>query len=171
MRDLNLMLRFFLSVRQLFFPKEFRICFLDELSSVDSLVNKLNEVEKLLSNTIQEDDNEDYIKMIAGVGTGLWRLKKRMVKEGTDQPQEGMRKAYRHVESVWDVLLQAGVEIQDHTGIVFDPGFSIKIIAYQPMQGITKERVVETIKPSIYFKGRQIQMGEVIVGTPLTEEE
>jgi hypothetical protein len=43
---------------------------------------------------------------------------------------------------------------------------SLKVVAFQPTPGIGRERVIETIKPTIYFKGKAIQMGEVIVGRP-----
>lgn len=96
-----------------------------------------------------------------------------MVDQGMDEPLPGMRKAYRHLESVWDVLTEAGVEIQDHTGAPFDPGLSLSVIARQPTAGITREKIVETVKPSIYFNKVLIQMGEVVVGTPegKTEEQ
>jgi hypothetical protein len=32
--------------------------------------------------------------------------------------------------------------------------------------GFECEKVIETIKPSIHYKGQMIQMGQVIVGTP-----
>jgi len=43
---------------------------------------------------------------------------------------------------------------------------SLKVISFQPTPGLGRERVIETIKPTIYFKGKAIQMGEVIVGRP-----
>jgi hypothetical protein len=43
---------------------------------------------------------------------------------------------------------------------------SLKVLCFQPTPGLRRERVIETIKPTIYFKGKTIQMGEVIVGKP-----
>jgi hypothetical protein len=91
-----------------------------------------------------------------------------MRQPGTDRPLDEMRRAYRHLESTWDALAQAGVEIIDHTGAPFDAGLAIKVLAYQPMPDLTRERVLETLKPSVYFKGERLQMGEVIVATPET---
>ena len=108
--------------------------------------------------------------MLADIGTGLWRLRQKMVKPGTNLPLDEMRRPYRHLESVWDALVQAGAEIQDHTDKPFDPGMSLRVISYQPTPGVRRERVIETIKPTIYFKGKPIQMGEVIVGRPEKHE-
>ena len=115
--------------------------------------------------------SDEHALFLAELGTGLWRLRQRMVQPGTGDPSEQLRWAYRHFEAVWDVLTQAGVEVQDHTGAPFDPGMALKVIAFQPTTGIEREMVTETIRPSMYYKGRSIQMGEVIVGTPETRDE
>jgi|SRR5215208_5795751 len=112
------------------------------------------------------DDPRVGRRSIADLGTGLWRLRQRLVDSVTGQPIEATRRAYRHFESAWDTLADAGVEIQDHTNDSFDPGQSLKVIAFQPTTGLTHDAVIETIRPSIYFKGQRIQIGEVIVGTP-----
>jgi hypothetical protein len=79
-----------------------------------------------------------------------------------------MRRAYRHLESTWDALAQAGVQIRDHTGEPVPEGgiYALKTIAFQPTPGLSRETAIETIKPTIYYKDQMIQMGEVIIGTP-----
>jgi len=111
---------------------------------------------------------EDVLRMIANVGTGLWRMRQKMVNSDTNEPFEEMRRVYRHFESVWDSIVQVGTEIQDHTGNLYGSGTTLRVIAFQPTADIEREVVTETLKPTIYFKGRLIQMGEVIVATPDT---
>jgi hypothetical protein len=109
---------------------------------------------------------EDVIRMIANVGTGLWRMRQKMVKPGTDEPLEEMRRVYRHFESVWDSIIQAGTDIQDHTDDLYGSGMTLRVVAFEPTVGVGREIIKETLKPTIYFRGRLIQMGEVIVATP-----
>jgi hypothetical protein len=40
-------------------------------------------------------------------------------------------------------------------------------VTSQPTAGITKERVTETLKPTIYWRNKIIQMGEVVIATPV----
>ncbi|MBW2559148.1 MAG: hypothetical protein JRD69_10020 [Deltaproteobacteria bacterium] len=115
--------------------------------------------------------DSERMRFLADVGTSLWRLRQKMLHPGTDRPLEEMRRAYRHLESMWDAFTQANIEIQDHTNELFDSGMSLKAITFQPMAGIAREMVIETIKPSIYFKDKAIQIGEVIVGTPETPKD
>lgn len=109
---------------------------------------------------------EEMIRMIANVGTGLWRMRQKMLQPGKDELSEEMRRVYRHFESVWDAVIQAGVEIQDHTDDLYGSGTTLRVIAFQPTAGVEREVVAETLKPTIYFRGRMVQMGEVIVATP-----
>lgn len=105
-------------------------------------------------------------RLIVDVGTGLWRLRQRLIDRDTGEPLESTRMAYRHFASTWDAFVEAGVEIQDHTGDSYDAGQSIRVIAFQPTSGLQRETVLETIRPSIYYQGKRIQIGEVIIGTP-----
>ena len=108
---------------------------------------------------------------LADVATGVWRLRQRFLQPGSDQPREELRRAYRDVEALWDTLSGAGLEILDHTGALYEPGQSLKVLAFQPTPGIDRERVLETIKPTVYLQSEWLQMGEVIVATPSHQED
>jgi len=41
------------------------------------------------------------------------------------------------------------------------------VIATQPTAGLARERVTETLKPTIYWNGTIIQTGEVVIATPV----
>ncbi len=159
-------------LRQLKYPAEFRIKSpvwpKEMLSSFEKLIPIL-ESDKNSEPTAPAEPDPDWLRnqfqFLGDIGTGLWRLKKNKVQPGTDRPLDEMRKAYRHLESVWDSLKEAGIEIQDHTNTPYDQGMSLKVISLQPVGGIDRERVIETITPSTYYKGHMIRMGEVIVGT------
>jgi len=155
------------TIRQLWFPSEFRIAPSPWPANLEQLLLQLEQ-------TVREPQGSalggQELRFLADIGTGLWRLRQKMVKPGTNQPLVEMQRPFRHLESVWDALIQAGVDIQDHTDKPFDPGMSLRVVSYQPMPGLGRERVIETIKPTIYFKGKMIQMGEVIVGRPQKDE-
>lgn len=173
--------------RQFLYPTEFRIQPLSDTDTPPELIKQLIVALNLTPQTNQQQLAESMesehvvaykelsrfvVSLLADVGTGLWRIKQKMIQPGTNQPLEEMRRAYRHLESTWDALTQAEVQIIDHTGEVVPEGgvYSLKVIAYEPTKGLSRDSVIETIKPSIYFKQQMIQMGEVIVGTPETTE-
>jgi len=151
------------ALRQWTFPREFRIAAPPPHSDVTIPTPKTRpgQVVPPPAAAAQPD-----LRSLAAVATGLWRLQRKMRAPDGDRPTEEMRRAYRHLESTWDALAEAGVKIQDHTGMTYDSGLMLKVAAFQPTAGITREKVSETIKPSVYYQGRSIQTGEVIVATP-----
>ncbi|MDI6763303.1 MAG: hypothetical protein QME83_09780 [Thermodesulfobacteriota bacterium] len=158
-------------LKELTFPKEFRITFHPWPESIINAIQNLSLSIQFHPLDEQLRGPKEHFHLLADLGTGLWRMRNKMVKPGTDQPFEEMRRVYRHLESTWDALTQAGIAIQDHTNTRYNPGLSLKVMIFQPTKGLDHEKVIETIKPTIYYKGQSIQMGEVIVGRPEAEKE
>ena len=153
------------SLRQWIYPREFRIA---AMAWPAGMPVALDQLVKNLSRPAQPSREDTQIGLLAEVGTGLWRLRQKMLQPGSEQPLDEMRRAYRHLESTLDALDRAEISIQDHTGERLPEGgiTQVKVLAFQPTPGATHNQVQETIKPTIYYKGKMIQMGEVIVSVP-----
>ena len=164
------------TVRQTVFPKEFRIGAITLSPDSMEILEELSQPptpDPVVAPAPSENGaaRKEYFRFLADIGTGLWRMRRSMIKPGTSQPPEEMRRVYRHLESTWDVLTKTGVEIVDHTNTPYVPGMSLTVITFELTPGIRREMVTETVKPTIYFKGQPIQIGEVIVGTPESAEQ
>jgi hypothetical protein len=159
-----------INARQFLFPAEFRIA--PPIWSEDwrKVLEQLA-AHPVSSPTHPSIEDKEQRRFIADLATGVWRLREKMREPGTEKPKEAFRREYRHLESVFDVLEEAGVIIQDHTNKPFEVGQALKKISQIPNPAIRRPRVLETIKPSIYFKGEHIQMGEVIVEEPVENSE
>ena len=166
------------SIRQFLFPREFRI----DRSAYPEEVRELltRGIEHFLKNwppPVVPPPKQDTQRLLflADVATGLWRMRRNMVPTGSTRlmdarPMEEMRKPFRWLVSVWDALKENGLEIQDHTGDLYDSGQFLKAPAFEPTPGLRQDTVIDTIKPSIYLDGKMIQMGEVVVGIPETPD-
>lgn len=153
------------ALRQRSFPAEFRIAV---PRWPEELLTALERVRRSLAEPRPPSGRSpDDPALLAHIGVGLWRLRRRIVRPWTDRPPEDeKRRASRLLESVWDTLEGAGVEIVDHTDQAFNAGMSLKVIAFQPTPGLEREMVIETIKPTVYIHDQLVQTGEVVVGTP-----
>jgi hypothetical protein len=165
-------------IRQWIYPKELRIsqprtdlpCTLNALRA--ALVEKLTP-QATATETMQygQDDGPLNTKALAQVGTHLWRLKNKMIEPGLKKPRDEFSRVYRHLDAAWDVLAEAGIEILDLTGRPFDHGQSVRPLTFQPIAGLKRRTIVETVSPSILLRGKVIQAGEVIVGIPEKQAE
>jgi len=159
-------------IREWWVPAEFRFPPAPEIEGTESLAVLLGKIHDLLSlprtdrDRAPEGEERLRRRFFGELATEVWRLRQKLVEPGTNRARESFRREYRHLESIWDLLEQAGVRIQDHTGAPFDPGQALKALDRIPTPGITRERVQSTIKPSVYLQGKHIQMGEVLVETP-----
>lgn len=119
---------------------------------------------------VQQVIPEHVVKGMADIATNVWKAKVKMLDGASGEVRDEMRRVYRHIEGVLETLHEMGLELKDHTGDAFDYGLPLKVITTQPMQGITRENVIETVKPTIYWEHQIIQMGEVVIATPASEE-
>lgn len=109
-----------------------------------------------------DPDTELDVSALCDAATNLWRAHKRL--EGSDERLS--RQARRYLVNTRDALTDAGLVIQDHDGAKFHPGQALEAVIVQPDPELTVPVVIETVRPSVYFQERQIQMGQVIVGVP-----
>lgn len=114
-------------------------------------------------------DISQIIRLLTGIATNLWRAKKKNL-DGTSNISDELRKTLRHYGASWDLLINAGFEICDHTDEAYPDGSPLKVIAFQPMAGYGSLTVAETIKPTIYFNGKKLQEGEVVVAMPIKDD-
>ncbi len=153
-------------LRQRLFPPEFRIPRPAWTPEMVELLRKLQVRESTISPKLDAAAEVDaLLHLVADFATGLWRIRNRVAPNGGEPPDE-LRAVWRHVESTWDALASATIEIRDHTGERYVDGMALKVVAFQPTEGVPRETVSETIKPSIAYKGKLIQKGEVVVATP-----
>ena len=145
-----------------------------EFRDKDQQIQKLLEVQQALieeleraSARLQNSWPEGLASNLAIIATNAWKARTKMMDGESGEPREEMRRVYRHIETMFDAFQQIGLQIKDHTGDSFDYGMPLTVITTQPTAGIAKERVIETIKPTIYWNETIIQTGEVVIATPV----
>ncbi len=156
-------------LRQLMYPKEFRI---SSPKIPKKMWNSTEKIPDLAESPQQENGNEteyrEWTGFIKELGTNLWRIKTRLDCE--EQPSQDVFNAMRFLQATWDILNQNGIEIIDHCDQRIIGGEMLRILSYEALEVLEHSQVIETIKPTISFNNEIIQIGEVIVGTPMKEQ-
>jgi len=100
--------------------------------------------------------------LISSLAIELWRLEKRIdkVKGAIDS---SITDQFQRIK---DTLGKQEIEICEHTDADYNDGMSIKVLHVEEVDNLPsgKMKVIETVKPSIYCRGKVISHGEVIVG-------
>jgi len=108
--------------------------------------------------------------MLADVSTNAWKAQTRLGTSGNSESHQDHRRLLRNIEAILFSLQEFGVRVKDHTGETYDYGQALKVAAAQPTDGIQREVVTETIRPSVFWHEVMIQRGEVVIATPKGEE-
>lgn len=103
---------------------------------------------------------------LGNLATHIWRAKNKMVDPKTGLPHDEAKRAYRHVEAAIEALLQMDVTMKDWLHQSYDAGLPVKVLTFQPTPGITRDTVIEAIRPAVIWKDQLLQLGEVVVGIP-----
>jgi len=109
--------------------------------------------------------------LLAGLATQVWRARNRIIDPETGEPREEMKKIHRHVDGAFETLAQMGLTINDWVKQPYDAGLPVKVLTFQPTSDVQRDTVLEAVRPSVIWKERLLQMGEVIVGIPPSAEE
>lgn len=105
---------------------------------------------------------------IAALATHIWRAQTRMVDPKTGAPREETRRLYRHIEGALEALTGMGVRLSDWIDQPYDAGLPVKVLSFQPTPEVTRDTVIEAVRPAVFWQDRLLQVGEVIVGIPQT---
>jgi|GEM_PF-1011404 len=103
---------------------------------------------------------------LASLATNIWRAQSRMLDPKTGQPREEFRRLYRHIEGSIEAFGAMGVRLSDWLGQPYDSGLPVKVISFQPSPEVTRDTVIEAVRPTVFWQDRLLQVGEVIVGIP-----
>lgn len=109
------------------------------------------------------------MELIPSLAIEIWRLEKRIEKEKDiilQHSNKGSISILDQMQRVKDIFKKQEIELREHTGDTYNDGMSVKALQIEEVDNLPKGKmqVTETVKPSVYFKGKVISHGEVIVG-------
>ena len=107
---------------------------------------------------------------LGALATHVWRTKGKLIDEKTGLPREETRRAYRHIEAAIETFAQMNLTMNDWINQPYDPGLPVKVLMFQPTPGITRDTIVEAVRPTVIWKDQLLQLGEVVVGIPANTE-
>ncbi len=100
-----------------------------------------------------------------------WRMQRRMTDRVTREIKEEHRAMHRSVAGILEALSIMGFTLRDREGEFYDYGLPDKVVAAEKRAGISREMVVETIRPSILFQDQLVKPGEMVIAVPETTED
>ena len=153
-------------LKQLWYPAAFR---LPEPEFTSDQLDILEELIQLIHPNLAKiematrDERVQMAQFLVELGTGIWRIRRKI--EGMKRMPKEIKEALFSLESTWASMTAGGVEIVDYLGTI-PLKSEAKIVEVRDIPDLSREQVVEVIKPTIFLRGEVIQVGEVVMGRP-----
>lgn len=156
-------------LRQQQFDPEFQI---GKPSPANDTIAKIDPILELVENHINHkrlDQGKEYaelIKLISDMSSNVWRIRQKVVDATTGEPIEEFRKIQRPVDKIFSLLEEMGIQVIDRTNQKYITGMNERVLTFEPDSRFTCEVIIETVKPTIIYREKVLQQGEIIVGIP-----
>ena len=116
-------------------------------------------------------EGPDLLKAFCEIATNAWKARGRLNGIAPDAQSTDHRRLTRNLDAILDALSTIQVQIKDHTGEAYDYGLPLRIVASEPRAGISREVVIETVRPTVLLADHILQRGEVVIAVPQDEQD
>ena len=143
------------SLRQWFYPKEFRIKgYGVSIKNLD-LNEEINRIEDIIKKVIDSGQvDTDFIKDIA---TSVWRLEKRL-EYIADHSK--ITKVTNALNIMKDIFVKQKIQIEDYTGKTWGPPYNE---SSTEVTGGDPTGIIRMVEPRIFYDGKILQHGKVVI--------
>lgn len=114
---------------------------------------------------------EELPKALLFLAGQIWRLATAVVDSETNEVKTTLstgeaRKLGSAIEAMQQSIKDLGIRVIDRCGEDFHPGLPDQVITEEPREGITRDRVIRTIRPTILWNQTMVQRGEIDIAVP-----
>jgi hypothetical protein len=94
----------------------------------------------------------------------LWRVETRLARLG-EAERASLRTLRASFDKMNEALASLGLRVDAPTG-TWDERDPVKVLLFEPTAGLTRARIAEVVKPTIYIGESILAHGEVVVAVP-----
>jgi hypothetical protein len=114
-------------------------------------------------------------KALITIANQSWRISNAVIDPDSKEPKEKLsprdiKKMNMALESMTTTIKELGIDLKDRLGEPFDVGLPYEVMTELPQNGISKERVINTIEPTISWNHTMVQRGKIDIAVPTGEK-
>ena len=114
-------------------------------------------------------------KALVAVANQTWRIAGAVIDLDSNEPKsvlstQEIKKVGNSLESIKETLGGLGLKIIDRFGESFNTGLPEQVVTEEPRDGISKEQIIRTIRPTIMWHQTMVQRGEIDIVVPIVKK-
>jgi hypothetical protein len=119
-----------------------------------------------------DPDVQACMKALIEVANQSWRIEAALIDSETKEPKstlspQEIKKLSTALETICECTKGLGIKVVDRCNEDFHPGLPDQVVTEEPRDGISKERVIRTIRPTIIWNQTMVQRGEIDIAVPI----
>jgi hypothetical protein len=116
-------------------------------------------------------DLQACMKAMIEVANQSWRIDSAIIDGDTKEPKavlspQDIKKVSKALDTIWESIRGLDLRVIDRCNEDFHPGLPDQVVTEEPREGISKERVIRTIRPTIMWHQTMVQRGEIDIAVP-----
>jgi hypothetical protein len=129
----------------------------------DRSADSASSTEIILQKALVENANQVW-----RILTAVFDSESKEIKE-LISPQE-IKKVANAIEKLIATFDSLGIRIIDRLGESFNAGLPDQVVTEEPREGLTREQIIRTIRPTIMWNQTMVQRGEIDIAVPSIEK-
>lgn len=110
-------------------------------------------------------------KTLVAVANQAWRIASAIIEPESKEAKseltaQEIKKVGNALESIKEALGGIGLKIVDRLGEPFNAGLPEQVVTEESREGISKEQIIRTIRPTLMWNQTMVQRGEIDIATP-----
>jgi hypothetical protein len=110
-------------------------------------------------------------KTLIGAANQAWRMGLALLDSDTQEPKaeltsQDLRRLNQAHETLREALTGLELRIFDRCGEDFHPGLPEQVVTEEAQEGISRDRIIRTIRPTIMWHQTMVQRGEIDIAFP-----
>lgn len=152
-----------------------------QFPSPSELVTELGKTLSSDTPSDKESDgaNSDSVTMLSKalvvIANQSWRISSAVLDTESKETKseltaQDLKKIGNALEGMIEILASLGIKVVDRMGEQFNAGLPDQVVTEEPREGISKEQIIRTIRPTIMWHQTMVQRGEIDIAVPTVKK-
>lgn len=127
------------------------------------------------SDGVNSDSVSMLSKALVTIANQSWRISSAVIDTESKETKseltaQDLKKIGNALEGMIETLASLGIKVVDRSGEQFNAGLPDQVITEEPREGISKEQIIRTIRPTIMWHQTMVQRGEIDIAVPILKK-
>jgi hypothetical protein len=146
-----------------------------DTAEISDLLKSDQAPTSLPSESSRSAEMMEFSKALISIANFHWRASVAVLDQESKEPKPELKvldikRIGNALEGMRGILAALGIRVIDRLGDPFNAGLPEQVVSEEPQEGISKEQIIRTIRPTIMWQQTMVQRGEIDIAVPAVKK-